>query len=129
MSGAEGRQRTGALAVVCLAWGLAAATCMLTAWLLGHLSDLGGMIPMGGREIAAMLQASRILAFITVMAAIFSGIFWLAARGSVRKRALGTGEGASAGSRGALAICSRPPWKICTNSRVPCGLTASATRR
>src|SRR5262245_22737399 len=52
-----------------------------------------------------------------------------AARGSVRKRGLGTGDGAKAGALGADAICSRPPWNSWTKSRVPCGWTAAATRR
>ena len=51
----------------------------------------------------------------------------VSARGSLLKRGEGTADGATAGARGAAEICSRPPWKSCTKSRLPCSCTASAS--
>jgi hypothetical protein len=53
----------------------------------------------------------------------------VSARGSDAKRGEGTADGATAGARGDAEICSRPPWKSWTSSRVPCSCSASASRR
>ena len=52
----------------------------------------------------------------------------VSARGSAMYRGEGTAEGATVGARGADEICSRPPWKSCTNSFVPCSCSAAASR-
>ena len=48
-----------------------------------------------------------------------------------RNRSVGTAEGATAtvSVPSSVSMTSRPGWKSCPNSAVPCGLTAAASAR
>ena len=48
-----------------------------------------------------------------------------------RNRSVGTADGATAtvSVPSARSMTSRPGWKSCPNSAVPCGLTAAASAR
>jgi len=80
------RQRTSVLAAFSFLSGLAAVTLVTVAWFLTYLT---GILDMRQEfrtdELRGLMLAARILAGVTVLPAVVSLAFWLAARGAVRE--------------------------------------------